>query len=68
MHEATRAEKRSPHRHRRDEYPRLLIEFIDTASQQAFLSELITELKTPSTDRKPAWRHVMKWNCGEGVQ
>jgi hypothetical protein len=53
---------------RRQERPRLLIEFIDTASRQAFLSELINELKTPPTDRKPAWRHVMKWNCGEGVQ
>ncbi len=51
-----------PRRH--DELPRLVLEFRDTASRQAFLSELLAELKTPSTDRKPAWRHAMRWNCG----
>jgi hypothetical protein len=53
---------------RRQERPRLTIEFIDADARQQFLSELIAELKTPPTDRKPAWRHVALWSTGGALR
>ena len=49
---------------RRQERPRLTIESIDAEHRQQFLNELIGELKNPSPDRKPVWRHVALWRTG----
>jgi hypothetical protein len=53
---------------RRQERPRLVIEFIDTNARQQFITELITELKQPLPDRQPAWRHVALWSTGGALR
>ena len=53
---------------RRQDRPRLTIEFSDDSARQQFLNELIGELKHPSTDRKPVWRHVALWTTGGSLR
>jgi hypothetical protein len=53
---------------RRQERPRIVIEFNDTNARQKFITELLSELKQPLPDRQPAWRHVALWNTGGAIR
>jgi hypothetical protein len=51
---------------RRQERPRIVIDFNADKFRQQFLDEVIRELKSPHPDRQPLWRLVASWNTGEG--
>jgi hypothetical protein len=51
---------------RRQERPRLTLEFERTEDREQFVTALLMEEFEPRLTRKPVWRLVALWSLGEG--